>query len=152
MTPMELFEEVRKEVSPARELEARTGGRDEQDNPGLFQCFHVVHTPTSVFVQDRQPERTNRIVRKYLRHQDHFLRVNFRFVDASTLPFRPRPTLTSSADPRQVGGVSQLPSRPRRSVRCFPQGTSRRCFKEWNRHRREEMGRFGLLRFSSEGA
>lgn len=95
-SPMELFEEVTEEVSSARALEARTGGRDEREDPGLFRCFHVVHTPTSIFVQDRQPERTNRIVRKYLRYQDRFLRINFRSVETHLLFFPPPRTDLSS--------------------------------------------------------
>ena len=71
-------------------------------DPGLFSCFHVVQTPTSLYLSGPHGssflscstrlslayadlhivlltvERSNRIIRQHLEHQTHFLRVIFR--------------------------------------------------------------------------
>jgi len=74
-TTMELLREISEEFvsSPSK------GGTSE-DDLSLFHCVHLVHTPTSFFISGRQPERTNRIIRKYFQHRRRFLRVSFRFV------------------------------------------------------------------------
>ena len=81
----ELLAEIAEEVAAGRDAEAsaRVNARDESNDdadPETFKCFHLVHTPTAFFISPRQPERTNRIVRKYIAHQGRFLRVNFRSV------------------------------------------------------------------------
>ncbi|KLO16989.1 RdRP-domain-containing protein [Schizopora paradoxa] len=44
---------------------------------GLFNCFHVMVTPTRLHLDGPFPERSNRMTRRYAAHGDCFLRVNF---------------------------------------------------------------------------
>ncbi|OCH96496.1 RdRP-domain-containing protein [Obba rivulosa] len=51
-----------------------------------FECFRLVVTPTTWFLEGPFPERFNRVIRSYRDHQDSFLRVNF--VDENRLQYR----------------------------------------------------------------
>lgn len=48
------------------------------DNIGLFLCFHVIVTPTSLLLEGPLPERSNRVIRSYPQEfQQNFTRVSF---------------------------------------------------------------------------
>ncbi|CCM00938.1 uncharacterized protein FIBRA_02985 [Fibroporia radiculosa] len=51
-----------------------------------FNCFHVVVTPTTMYLEGPFPERSNRIMRMYMANQDSFLRVSF--VEENRLMYR----------------------------------------------------------------
>jgi RNA-dependent RNA polymerase len=51
-----------------------------------FSCFHVNVTPTTMFLEGPYPERSNRVIRAYPEHHDHFLRVSF--MDEARLQYR----------------------------------------------------------------
>ncbi|TFY66895.1 hypothetical protein EVG20_g4194 [Dentipellis fragilis] len=53
---------------------------------GVFDCFHVTASPTTVKLEGPLPERSNRIIRMYADNQDSFLRVSF--VDEDGLQYR----------------------------------------------------------------
>ncbi|KIJ68271.1 hypothetical protein HYDPIDRAFT_81362 [Hydnomerulius pinastri MD-312] len=42
-----------------------------------FNCFHAFITPTRIRLEGPYPEKSNRVLRTYADHQDHFLRVTF---------------------------------------------------------------------------
>ncbi|KZS97021.1 RdRP-domain-containing protein [Sistotremastrum niveocremeum HHB9708] len=46
-------------------------------DPNLFQCWHVVITPTAFKFDGPYTDRSNRVLRLYQKHQSHFLRVSF---------------------------------------------------------------------------
>ncbi|KAK1082418.1 hypothetical protein LTR33_003936 [Friedmanniomyces endolithicus] len=50
----------------------------------------VVVTPTGTYLEGPDPEPTNRVLRKYSRQADHFVRVLFRDEDGSSVHFDPR--------------------------------------------------------------
>ncbi|PCH36046.1 hypothetical protein WOLCODRAFT_91813 [Wolfiporia cocos MD-104 SS10] len=52
----------------------------------IFDCLHVVITPTTMSLAGPLPTRSNRVIRRYLEHQDSFLRVSF--VDENHLTYR----------------------------------------------------------------
>ncbi|KAJ7630644.1 RNA-directed RNA polymerase 2 [Roridomyces roridus] len=56
---------------------------DPTDN-SVFQSLHVTITPTTIYLDG--PFRSNRVIRRYLKHQDCFLRVCF--VDEGNLQYR----------------------------------------------------------------
>ncbi|KAG8758387.1 hypothetical protein FRC14_000156 [Serendipita sp. 396] len=47
----------------------------------VFECHHIMVTPTSVILNGPFPDETNRVIRKYIDHQQCFLRVQFREED-----------------------------------------------------------------------
>ncbi|THU96521.1 RdRP-domain-containing protein [Dendrothele bispora CBS 962.96] len=50
-------------------------------SPGYFPCYHVSFTPTRLRLEGpyaMQSNRSNRIIRRYDEHKDHFIRVDFR--------------------------------------------------------------------------
>lgn len=51
-----------------------------------FLCYHVIVTPTSLALHGPFPERSNRVIRSYPEHADHFVRVSF--VDENHLQYR----------------------------------------------------------------
>ncbi|KAG8971334.1 hypothetical protein FRC05_011326 [Tulasnella sp. 425] len=60
--------------------------RDQSKNPGWFNCHHVTVTPTRMVLAGPYPDQSNRVLRRYPKHHDHFLRVNF--TDEDLLDFR----------------------------------------------------------------
>ncbi|TDL24977.1 RdRP-domain-containing protein [Rickenella mellea] len=48
---------------------------------GLFQCHHVTFTPTRITLEGPYAVQSNRVIRQYPQHQDHFVRVDFRDED-----------------------------------------------------------------------
>jgi hypothetical protein len=54
--------------------------RDSQSGQ-IFQCHRVTVTPTSLILTGPLPDETNRVLRKYMDHQSHFIRVEFRDED-----------------------------------------------------------------------
>ncbi|KAG8905124.1 hypothetical protein FRC01_008467, partial [Tulasnella sp. 417] len=60
--------------------------RDQSKNPGWFNCHHVTITPTRMVLDGPYPDQSNRVLRRFPNHHDHFLRVNF--TDEDLLDFR----------------------------------------------------------------
>ncbi|KAG8946221.1 hypothetical protein FRC04_011967 [Tulasnella sp. 424] len=60
--------------------------RDQSKNPGWFNCHHVTVTPTRIVLDGPYPDQSNRVLRRYSKHHDYFLRVNF--TDEDLLDFR----------------------------------------------------------------
>ncbi|KAJ7685522.1 RNA dependent RNA polymerase-domain-containing protein [Mycena polygramma] len=54
--------------------------------PGTFNCCHVTVTPTRMILEGPYPIQSNRIIRKYHRYEENFLRVDFR--DEDKLQYR----------------------------------------------------------------
>ncbi|TCD63993.1 hypothetical protein EIP91_004695 [Steccherinum ochraceum] len=52
----------------------------------LFECMHIIVSPTTMWLEGPYPERSNRIIRQYPRDHDSFLRVSF--VDENNLQYR----------------------------------------------------------------
>lgn len=69
-----------------REFNPQTRPKVDRQSDDNFMCYHVVVTPTSLSLQGPFPERSNRVVRSYLDHTDHFVRVSF--VDENHLQYR----------------------------------------------------------------
>jgi RNA-dependent RNA polymerase len=49
--------------------------------PDLFQCHHVMVTPTRIVLHGPFPDETNRVIRKYGDYPSNFIRVEFREED-----------------------------------------------------------------------
>jgi RNA-dependent RNA polymerase len=43
----------------------------------VFDCLHVIQTPTTIYLEGPFPERSNRVIRSYPNHHSNFLRVSF---------------------------------------------------------------------------
>ena len=56
------------------------------DPTAPFQCLHVIVTPTTMILEGPFPERSNRVMRTYVKNQDCFLRVSFQ--DENRLQYR----------------------------------------------------------------
>ena len=56
------------------------------DPSAPFQCLRVTITPTTMILEGPFPERSNRVMRKYFRNQECFIRVSFQ--DENRLQFR----------------------------------------------------------------
>ncbi|KAH8120135.1 RdRP-domain-containing protein [Phellopilus nigrolimitatus] len=69
-----------------KEYRPLTATRMQYAADDLFHCLHVTITPTMTILDGPFPEQTNRIIRDYPSHNDHFLRVAF--VDENGLQFR----------------------------------------------------------------
>ncbi|EIN03593.1 RdRP-domain-containing protein [Punctularia strigosozonata HHB-11173 SS5] len=54
---------------------------------GLFDCLHVIVTPSSIVPQEQYPDRSNRVIRSFPDHQQHFVRVQFTEEDYHQLRF-----------------------------------------------------------------
>ncbi|OBZ65791.1 RNA-dependent RNA polymerase 1 [Grifola frondosa] len=67
---------------------------------GTFQCHHVTFTPTRVLLEGPYVIQSNRVIRSYPGHQEHFIRVDFR--DEDRLQYRWA---------REVDGTSLLTDR-----------------------------------------
>lgn len=52
----------------------------------VFDCLHVVQTPTTMYLEGPFPERSNRVIRTYPDHHFDFLRVGF--ADENRLSYR----------------------------------------------------------------
>jgi RNA-dependent RNA polymerase len=52
----------------------------------VFDCLHVIQTPTTIRLEGPFPERSNRVLRSYPGHHLNFLRVSF--VDETRLQYR----------------------------------------------------------------
>jgi RNA-dependent RNA polymerase len=53
---------------------------------GMFPCYHLTFTPTRLILEGPYAVQSNRVIRRYPRHQDHFIRVDFR--DEDRLQYR----------------------------------------------------------------
>lgn len=56
------------------------------DPTAPFQCLHIAVTPTTMIFEGPFPERSNRVMRTYIKNQDCFLRVSFQ--DENRLQYR----------------------------------------------------------------
>lgn len=54
--------------------------------PGYFPCHHVTFTPTRIVLEGPYVIQSNRVIRQYPDHQEHFIRVDFR--DEDRLQYR----------------------------------------------------------------
>lgn len=54
--------------------------------PGCFACHHVTFTPTRIVLEGPYILQSNRVIRQYPDHQEHFIRVDFR--DEDRLQYR----------------------------------------------------------------
>ncbi|KAH9930752.1 RdRP-domain-containing protein [Fomitopsis serialis] len=54
--------------------------------PGYFPCHHVTFTPTRMILEGPYVIQSNRVIRQYPDHQEHFIRVDFR--DEDRLQYR----------------------------------------------------------------
>lgn len=54
--------------------------------PGAFSCRHVSFTPTRLILEGPYAIQSNRVIRRYVGDQDHFIRVDFR--DEDRLQYR----------------------------------------------------------------
>ncbi|KAL4268526.1 RNA-dependent RNA polymerase [Pleurotus pulmonarius] len=54
--------------------------------PGEFNCCHVTFTPTRLLLEGPYPIQSNRVIRQYSGHEEHFIRVDFR--DEDMLQYR----------------------------------------------------------------
>ncbi|KAJ6618813.1 RNA dependent RNA polymerase-domain-containing protein [Mycena sp. CBHHK59/15] len=71
---------------------------------GYFNCCHVTVTPTRMLLEGPYAIQSNRIIRKYLKYEENFLRVDFR--DEDKLQFRwARDVDGSSFVHERVGGI-----------------------------------------------
>ncbi|KAK7693714.1 hypothetical protein QCA50_003286 [Cerrena zonata] len=78
----ELFTRCTNQFVPSRKPPRPVG--DEPTN--LFECLHVIVTPSRLRLEGPYPERSNRIMRTYPNNHDSFIRV--KFVEETNLPIR----------------------------------------------------------------
>ncbi|KDQ20445.1 hypothetical protein BOTBODRAFT_124037 [Botryobasidium botryosum FD-172 SS1] len=89
-----------------REATAAHSALRQKSSDGLFECYHVTFTPTSMFLEGPYPDQSNRVLRQFPEHQDNFLRVNF--TDEDKLLFRWDRDVDGAAFVRErVGGIFQ---------------------------------------------
>jgi RNA-dependent RNA polymerase len=67
----------------ATNVARRVVSREEMSR--LFECYHVLITPTSQLLSGPIPETSNRVLRWYPDYQHHFLRVEFAEEDGNNL-------------------------------------------------------------------
>jgi RNA-dependent RNA polymerase len=60
--------------------------RVSRANDDIFDCYHVMVTPSTYRLEGPFPERLNRVIRKYIDHSECFVRVSF--VDENQLQYR----------------------------------------------------------------
>ena len=73
-------------------------------SPGSFRCCHVTFTPTRMILEGPYATQSNRVLREYRDHEDHFLRVDFR--DEDRLQYRwDREVDGTSFLKQRVGGI-----------------------------------------------
>ncbi|KZT06990.1 RdRP-domain-containing protein [Laetiporus sulphureus 93-53] len=88
-TPMQCFNRIRNEDVESTPL-----------LPGNFACHHITFTPTRMILEGPYVIQSNRVIRRYADHQEHFIRVDFR--DEDRLQYRWA---------REVDGLSLLEER-----------------------------------------
>ncbi|KAJ7256500.1 RNA dependent RNA polymerase-domain-containing protein [Mycena haematopus] len=72
--------------------------------PGTFNCCHVTVTPTRMILEGPYPIQSNRILRRYQKYEENFLRVDFR--DEDKLQYRWAREVDGSYFVRErVGGI-----------------------------------------------
>ncbi|KAI9452162.1 RdRP-domain-containing protein [Russula earlei] len=65
----------------ARMREKHTSIKQKQLTTGLVACHHVVITPSRMLLEGPYPTQSNRVIRRYPNHAEHFIRVEFRDED-----------------------------------------------------------------------
>ena len=68
------------------EYRKQSGAKSLTRSENVFDCLHAIITPTTIFLEGPYPDRSNRVIRSYPDHHDHFLRVSF--VDEARLQYR----------------------------------------------------------------
>jgi hypothetical protein len=77
-TASDLFEDILADLDRNR---ARRQIRQSNQPGEIFQCHRVAVTPTSLILSGPLPDETNRVLRRYMDYQSHFIRVEFRDED-----------------------------------------------------------------------
>lgn len=77
---LECFERVLEVIKKGRQRPRASPPR------GRFFCHHVTFTPTRLLLEGPAITQSNRVIREYEGHEDHFLRVDFR--DEDRLQYR----------------------------------------------------------------
>jgi hypothetical protein len=62
----------------------------ERARQNLTMVYKVQVTPSRILLTGPEPETKNRILRKYLRHTDYFIRVQFCDEDGQDLRYNPK--------------------------------------------------------------
>ncbi|OBZ75664.1 RNA-dependent RNA polymerase 1 [Grifola frondosa] len=71
---------------------------------GTFPCHHITFTPTRILLEGPYVIQSNRVIRSYPEHQEHFIRVDFR--DEDRLQYRwSREVDGTSLLKERVGGI-----------------------------------------------
>lgn len=74
------------------------------DGQSSFRCCHVTFTPTRQILEGPYATQSNRIIRRYVGYEDHFIRVDFR--DEDRLQYRWDRAVDGSSFVRaRVGGI-----------------------------------------------
>jgi RNA-dependent RNA polymerase len=81
-TVHQCFTRCREELEQSKPKPIRVA-RPKDD---IFECYHVLVTPSSYRLEGPFPERLNRVIRKYIEHSECFIRVSF--VDEGQLLYR----------------------------------------------------------------
>jgi RNA-dependent RNA polymerase len=80
------FTEAFKVLQALCSRKLQDGLKPESDHQNLMSCLHVTFTPTRMTLEGPYGVQSNRVIRKYVGYQDHFLRVDFR--DEDRLQYR----------------------------------------------------------------
>ncbi|KAF6763911.1 RNA dependent RNA polymerase-domain-containing protein [Ephemerocybe angulata] len=92
------------EEHPVEQTFKKTLSAFEAKDDEAFRCGHVTFTPTRKVLEGPYPTDSNRIIRKYKEHRDHFLRVDFR--DEELMQYRwEREVDGASFLKERVGGI-----------------------------------------------
>ncbi|KAF5315907.1 hypothetical protein D9611_004921 [Ephemerocybe angulata] len=92
------------EEHPVEQTFKKTLSAFEAKDDEAFRCGHVTFTPTRMVLEGPYPTDSNRIIRKYKEHRDHFLRVDFR--DEELMQYRwEREVDGASFLKERVGGI-----------------------------------------------
>ncbi|KIM20750.1 hypothetical protein M408DRAFT_333825 [Serendipita vermifera MAFF 305830] len=72
---MDLFQSILRNLRRDRRKKPL---RQSNESGEIFHCHRVTVTPTSLILTGPLPDVTNRVLRKYMKHQSNFMRVEFR--------------------------------------------------------------------------
>jgi RNA-dependent RNA polymerase len=73
-------------IRSVREYGKLSGRIVPTHSENVFDCLHAIITPTTIYFEGPYPDRSNRVIRSYPGHEDHFMRVSF--VDEGRLQYR----------------------------------------------------------------
>jgi RNA-dependent RNA polymerase len=78
LTAKQLFDDILQDLDRNR---TRRPLRQSNESGEIFHCHRVAVTPTSLILSGPLPDETNRVLRRYMDYQSHFIRVEFRDED-----------------------------------------------------------------------